>query len=90
MHHMRKGFSLALSAMLVALVCGSGPDGKVEAAQKQRPHTLTTSSETRDRTTRLTGDIHWHDSLAQAEENARSQGKMIFWVNILGSLSGAT
>ncbi len=39
---------------------------------------------------RLTRDIHWYDSLDQAKEAAQAQGKMIFWVHMLGNISGAT
>lgn len=44
----------------------------------------------RMRVNKLTGNIHWHQSLAQAQTDARSRGKMIFWVNILGKLTDAT
>jgi hypothetical protein len=39
---------------------------------------------------RLTRDIHWYDSLDQAKETAKAQGKMIFWMHMLGTISGAT
>ena len=44
----------------------------------------------RTRVNKLTGNIYWHKSLAQAQADARSKGKMIFWVNILGKLDGST
>lgn len=44
----------------------------------------------RRRVNKLLGNIQWHQSLAQAQADARSRGKMIFWVNILGKLSGNT
>tara|TARA_Y100001978_G_scaffold48810_1_gene43917 strand:- start:257 stop:538 length:282 start_codon:yes stop_codon:yes gene_type:complete len=44
----------------------------------------------RQRVNKLLGTIQWHKSLAQAQADARSRGKMIFWVNILGKLTGDT
>jgi hypothetical protein len=39
---------------------------------------------------RLTRDIHWCDSLDQAKDEAKKQGKMIFWMHMLGNISGST
>jgi hypothetical protein len=38
----------------------------------------------------LTSEIPWCTSLQQAQYVAQQQGKMIFWMHMLGSLSGAT
>jgi hypothetical protein len=38
----------------------------------------------------LTSEIQWQQSLPQAQYQAQRQGKMIFWVHMLGNLSGAT
>jgi hypothetical protein len=38
----------------------------------------------------LTSQITWYHSLAQAEQVARQQNKMIFWIQMLGDISGAT
>ncbi|HEY9679377.1 MAG TPA: hypothetical protein V6C76_15320 [Drouetiella sp.] len=38
----------------------------------------------------LTSEIQWHTNLPQAEYMARQQGKMVFWMHMLGNLSGAT
>lgn len=43
-----------------------------------------------DRITQLTSQMHWYTSLAQAQTNAREQGKLILWVHMLGNISGAT
>ena len=43
-----------------------------------------------DRITQLTSSINWYHSLGQAESEAIHEGKMIFWMHILGSLSGET
>ncbi len=51
---------------------------------------LVTGAQNTERTNRLTSEIKWHRSVSQAEEDARREGKLVFWVNMLGSLSGAT
>lgn len=51
---------------------------------------LVTGSQNTERTNRLTSEIRWHRSVSQAEEDARREGKLVFWVNMLGSLAGAT
>ena len=42
------------------------------------------------RTNMLTSQIQWNTSLGQAERTAASQGKMVFWMHMLGTLSGGT
>lgn len=38
----------------------------------------------------LTAKIPWQTSLDAARDLARKDGKLIFWMNILGDLNGAT
>ena len=38
----------------------------------------------------LTTKISWQTSLDAAKELARKEGKMVFWMNMLGELTGAT
>jgi len=38
----------------------------------------------------LTRAIHWHGSLDEAKAAARSSGKPIFWMHMLGDLAGST
>jgi hypothetical protein len=57
---------------------------------KQRPTALLPGGENANRTNALTSQINWHRSIGQAESNAAQQGKMILWVNLLGTMSGAT
>ena len=40
--------------------------------------------------TDLTSQINWYTGLPQAEWEAQREGKLVFWVHMLGSLSGAT
>lgn len=51
---------------------------------------MITGAQNTERTNRLTGEIRWHRSIAQAQEDARRENKLVFWVNMLGTLSGAT
>ncbi len=43
-----------------------------------------------NRVENLVTQIQWNRSLPQAEAQAAQQGKMIFWVHMLGDMSGAT
>jgi len=43
-----------------------------------------------DRTEQLVSEIKWNRNLAQAEAEAKKQGKMIFWVQMLGDINGTT
>jgi hypothetical protein len=47
-------------------------------------------TEASSRVNELTKDISWSHNLGQAEATAKKQGKMIFWVQMLGDISGAT
>jgi hypothetical protein len=38
----------------------------------------------------LTSEIDWYKSLNKAEDAAREQGKLVFWVHMLGKIDGAT
>ncbi|PWU01070.1 MAG: hypothetical protein C5B53_03275 [Candidatus Melainabacteria bacterium] len=43
-----------------------------------------------DRVTKLTSQVHWHNSLYQAEDVARREGKMVLWLHMLGDIKGDT
>ena len=57
------------------------------AGAKQK---LITGIEASQRVNELTTEIPWYHSLGQAEAIARKQGKMVFWVQMLGDMAGAT
>ncbi len=40
--------------------------------------------------TLLTTKIQWQSSLERAKELARKDGKLVFWMQMLGELSGST
>ena len=43
-----------------------------------------------EQVTQLTTEIPWTQSLSQAEQEAKKEGKLVFWMHMLGSLSGGT
>jgi hypothetical protein len=47
-------------------------------------------TEASQRVDQLTKEISWYHNLGQAEATARKNGKMIFWVQMLGDMAGAT
>ncbi len=51
---------------------------------------ILTGEVSEQRVAALTHQIQWYHSLAQAEQAARAQGKLVFWVHMLGNLDGAT
>ena len=75
---------LRLAAALVATLawqclpqCGAAPMIMSGAQADERVH-------------ELTSEIAWHHSLSEAEALARKQNKMVFWVQMLGDIGGAT
>jgi hypothetical protein len=38
----------------------------------------------------LTSNVHWYNDLKEAEAQAQQQGKLVFWMHILGKIDGAT
>ncbi|CAN5661886.1 hypothetical protein BH10CYA1_BH10CYA1_51670 [soil metagenome] len=51
---------------------------------------LMSGNVTENKVAQLTHQINWHPSLPQAEYQAQREGKMVFWMHMLGNLSGAT
>lgn len=84
MNLIRKATAFALP-LLVALSSGAGPALAVPNAPKLIPGNVA-----HDQMTKLTSEIHWYQDLRQAESSARSQGKLVFWMHMLGHLDGAT
>jgi len=42
------------------------------------------------RVSEMTQAVPWDTNLYSAEMEARREGKMVFWVHMLGSMTGAT
>ncbi|HEY9757094.1 MAG TPA: hypothetical protein V6C97_18150 [Oculatellaceae cyanobacterium] len=70
----------ACAAILMFLAAG-GADAKMK---------LVSGIEASNRVGHLTSDITWYHSLPQAEAMAQKQGRMVFWVQMLGDMAGAT
>jgi len=43
-----------------------------------------------ERVEKLTSEIQWHDKLPDALAEAQREGKLVFWVQMLGKIDGAT
>jgi len=43
-----------------------------------------------ERVHELTSEIEWNKNLHKAEETAKEQGKLIFWVHMVGKIDGST
>jgi hypothetical protein len=71
-----------LSVLLASSILAGPP-------AESRPRILT-GEVSQERVFDLTNKIHWYSSLNQAESVARQQGKLVFWIHMLGSLDGAT
>jgi hypothetical protein len=73
----------ALSALLL-LAATIGP------AMAQQTPKFVPGNVTHTQTSKLTSEIHWYQNLPTAEADARRQGKLVFWMHMLGQLDGTT
>lgn len=74
--------ALFLTAGLALLALMSAPQARAESALAGEVCTA--------RVHQLTTDIVWYKSLTKAEEDAKREGKLVFWVHMLGKIDGAT
>lgn len=79
---MKNAFIVALAGMFI-LTAQSVP------ASARKPQ-LIEGAEAQQRVNHLTKELQWFHSLPQAQATAQKQGKMIFWVQMLGDMAGAT
>ncbi len=42
------------------------------------------------RVSSLTGQIDWYTNLKEAQQKAREENKLVFWMHMLGKIYGAT
>ena len=80
-------FERALLALSLGLVLLSG-GAAVEAKAKNSK--LLPGYAAKENIDRVNQDIQWHTHLSEAIKSARSQGKMILWVQMIGQMDGAT
>lgn len=79
--------SAATASLLPALLlCTTVFSTPVTAAKPM----LVPGEQAQSQTAKLTGEIQWHKDLSSAQAAARTQGKMIFWMHMLGDLDGTT
>ena len=74
--------ALLLTAGLALVTLLSPPQARAEKALAGEVCT--------ERVHQLTTDIEWNKSLTKAEEDAKREGKLVFWVHMLGKIDGAT
>ena len=43
-----------------------------------------------ERVHELTSNVEWYKNLHKAEDAAREQGKLVFWLHMVGKIDGAT
>ena len=87
---MRYAIALALSFTLLAQVEAGDRKGKKAASSVPTKGTAENGPDVKKDVAALTTKISWQTSLDQAKELARKEGRMIFWMHMLGDLSGAT
>ncbi len=74
----------SLSMLSVLLVLGASLSLPVQAEKVLEGQVCS------QRVHALTSEIDWYKSLNKAEDAAREQGKLVFWLHILGKIDGAT
>ena len=80
---------LALAATLALLAPAEAGDRKEKASVPTRG-TAENGPDVKKDVVLLTTAISWKTSLDDAKALARKEGKMVFWMNMLGDLNGAT
>lgn len=73
-----------LRAILTTLACALAV-GAAAAQQPRLPQEMA-----RQRAARTLHEIVWHNSLDEACAVARQEGRLVFWVHMLGRIDGAT
>lgn len=88
---MRQFLALALSLLLLARAeAGDNKREKRAASSVPVRGTAENGPDVKKSVSDLLAKISWQTSIDRARELARREGKMIFWMNMLGDLNGAT
>lgn len=77
----------SLAAILAGIVCFSASAENILASSKTA---ALSGSEARAFSQKLETEINWHRSLPEAQAQARREGKLVFWMHMLGKLDGIT
>ena len=85
-------YALALAVTFALLAPAEAGDKREKKAVSSVPvrGTAENGPEVKKSVADLTAKILWQTSLDAARELARREGKLIFWMNMLGDLNGAT
>jgi hypothetical protein len=77
-----------LSASIVAAIALTAAVGNQTVRAE---HLTVVPGEVADKQAYVTNKgIRWYTSLDEAEAEARKQGKLVFWLHMLGTIDGAT
>ena len=85
-------YVLAMALAAVLLTPAEAGDKREKKASSSVPvkGTAENGQDVKKDVALLTTKISWETSLAAAKELARRDGKMVFWMQMLGDLTGAT
>jgi len=81
---------LALAATLAILAPAEAGDRKKREGSVPTKGTAENGQDVKKDVQLLTTAISWKTSLDDAKALARKDGKMVFWMHMLGDLNGAT
>ena len=81
---------LALAASLAILAPAEAGDRKEKKSSVPTKGTAENGPDVKKDVALLTTAISWKSSLVEAKEAARKEGRMVFWMHMLGDLNGAT
>ena len=81
---------LAVAATLALLTPAEAGDRKNQKGSVPTKGTAENGQDVKKEVALLTTAISWKTSLSDAKDLARKEGKMVFWMHMLGDLNGAT
>ena len=87
---MRYAFAMTLAMVLATQVEAGDKKEKKAASSAPTKGTAENGNDVKKDVAALTTKISWLTSLDAAKELARKEGKMVFWMHMLGDLTGAT
>lgn len=76
----------AILASVMLLICGAASS----FTPVQSEHALISGSQASTSVHCLTRAMRWHTNLEEAQAAARSNGRLIVWIHMLGTIDGAT
>lgn len=74
-----------LTSVLLLISCAASATGPV-----QSENALISGSQASTSVHCLTRAMRWHTNLEEAQAAARSSGRLIVWIHMLGTIDGAT